>query len=183
MKNTISLTKTQKGIQTLQINAKRFNAPIGMPFDIPQKLIEKINISEFPVGIILKPYLKEALNNYCYNSMPIMIENLGNGNAKLEIEACKNIEEPLFPISIGHFQLIKMEYIMNQYSYKPDISIFNIDSTVVHLHFTIEVPSNSIKKLILAGMDFDKTVTVPILNEMKSIVNSMRTQLGLSLLK
>lgn len=184
MKNTISLCSNQHGIQTLLVNTVSFDTPVDLPFDLPQKSIGKIHINEFPIGVILKPYIDEVSDAYYYTfNMPIQIQNLGNGIAKLEIEACRTIQDPLFPISIGHFQLIKMDYILLQKANNPEIVIFDIDESAVHLHYTIDIPSSTITKLLIAGREFDKEITVPILQAMKNLANDMRKKLGLSLLK
>jgi hypothetical protein len=46
--------------------------------------------------------------------MPIIVKNLGNGKASLDIEACREISDPRYPGGVESFQKLKMEYILTQ---------------------------------------------------------------------
>lgn len=183
MKNNIALNTNKHGFQTLQIDNEKFDSTPDSIFDIPQKLIGNINIKDFPEGITIRPYERQDSNKYFYKKFPIKIENIGNGQASVEIEACRETKFAEYPIGIGCFQLLKAEYILRQKTGNPCITIYNIDENAVHLHYIIELPAGTVNNLIESGIKYDENVTVPILNSMKKAENDIRQNLGLTLLK
>jgi hypothetical protein len=181
MKNKMALTTNKHGFQTLQINNEKFDSSPDSIFDIPQKLIGEINITDFPVGLFIKPYKMILADEYRYGKMPIIIENIGNGMASLDIEACRSIND-LYPVGMGDFQLIKAELILTMGSGNPEITICNNDESVAHLHYTIELPADTITNIIEAGIDFDRKVTEKVYDSMKTVDNDIRKKLGLTLI-
>jgi hypothetical protein len=182
MKNKMVLITNKHGFQTLQIDDEKFDSTPDLIFDLPQKLIGEINIKEFPIGITIRPYVREDSSEYFYNRFPIIIKNIGNGMISLEIEACRENKFAEYPIGIGCFQLIKVEYILTQKAVNPGITNFDNDGSFVHLHYSIELPVDTVDNLIEAGMKFDEDVTVRILDLMKKSENDIRQNLGLTLL-
>jgi hypothetical protein len=89
----------------------------------------------------------------------------------------------MYPVGMGEFQLIKAELILTMNSVNPEISICKNDEKTAHLHYTIELPCDTIKNLIAAGMDFDKGITQRVFDSMKNVENNIRKGLDLSLIQ
>jgi len=168
--------------QRLKLGESYYDNKFRMAFDVPQKLVMDYYLNDFPIGIAIKPYKMEIGSEFRYEKMPIEITNLGNGNAKLDIVACRSVIE-FYPIGMGDFQLIKAELILIMKPGSSEITICEIDGSVAHLHYTIEVPTGTIKELMAAGMEFDKMVTEKVYDSMKSVENDIRKNLGLTLIK
>src|ERR1035437_4123228 len=135
MKNIIELTINEKGFETLQINHASFDLGPDLSYQLSQNLIGRMNISDFPVGISIRPLEEDELGLYYNKKMPIIVKNLGNGKASLDIEACRKISDPRYPGGVESFQKLKMEYILTQRIVNPEISIFEIVDSTVHLHY------------------------------------------------
>jgi len=183
MQNKISLMENKKGFQTLQINNETFDSTPELVFNLSIKRVGKININDFPMGINIKPYEGQDSNGYYYKKMPIIIKNIGHGMVSLEIEACRQKRGSEWIIGLETFQLLKLELISLQKSVNPGVTIFESDDLAAHLHYTIEVPADTIENLIESGAKFDKDVTVKLLNSLKKVENDIRQNLGLSLLQ
>ena len=144
----------------LQINNMKFESESDLVFDLPQILVSKIHSDNFPVGVAIRPFQNEVSKVHYFKPMPIIIENIGNGLVRVDIEACKVKENWNFPIDIECFQLLKAEAILTRKEVNPKIDIFNTDDAAVHLHYIIDLPSDTIKRILEASIKFDKDVTV-----------------------
>jgi hypothetical protein len=179
MKNIIELTINEKGFETIQINHASFDLGPDLSYQLSQNITGKINISDFPVGISIRPLEEDAVGFLYTKKIPIIVKNLGNGKASLDIEACRRIDDTRYPHGVEFFQKQKVEYILTQRMVNPQISFFEKIDLTVHLHYIIEVPSESMENLIDDGIMFDSDVDFALHHSTKKDENDILEHLGL----
>jgi hypothetical protein len=177
MKNIIELTINEKGFETFKINHASFDPGPDLSYQLSQNLIGRMNICDFPVGISILPLEEDAVGLLYIKKIPIKVKNLGNGRASLEIEACREISDPRYPGGVESFQKLKMEYILTQRIVNPEISIFEIVDSIVHLHYIIELPADTFENLIEDGIIFDSDMDFALHNLMKKDWNNRQDNL------
>ena len=111
MPNIITLSHRKKGQQTLKINNEKFEPLLDNTFDIPQALVGKININEFPEHAVIMPYESDDIGECHFKKMPIRLENIGQGKVSIDIEACKEKLNPDDNIGIQSFQNINSLFV------------------------------------------------------------------------
>jgi hypothetical protein len=182
MKNVKITTRdnSTNGSYELDINGRIFNSTKKNFFNVPLSSVRKINVNQFPIDVTIVPsYFKNGREV----DLPLMprFKNIDGKKASVELNHCPEIFLATAE-SKGYalYQETMVDMLLLNTQLNPKILLNGFDARYFHLHYSIELDSNSVEKLYEAAGKFHLTQSKLVKAEVEKMQGIVRKALNLS---